>query len=95
MRNLTAKQVEILTLVIKMNPDGSFLDIDQLAEGLGATATYGGKAPTRHALKFSIRYLVGHGLIEKKDTALRRGAQRRILAPTMQGLAEYKALRAP
>ena len=30
MRNLSAKQTEILATVIRMNPDGTFVDLDQL-----------------------------------------------------------------
>jgi hypothetical protein len=95
MRSLTSKQIAILTAVVKMNTDGSFLDFDQLVEALGKTEVYEYKAPSKDALAFSIRYMIGHGLIEKKDTERRRGAERRIIAPTMLGYAEYKELQNP
>lgn len=86
MRNLSAKQAEILTLIVRMNTDGTFLDLDQLIEKLSYN-------PTKEALQFSIRHLVSRGLIEKKEPELRRNAKRRILAPTMHGYAEYRDLR--
>mgnify|MGYP000268186670 CR=1 FL=1 len=85
MRNLSSKQTEILTHVIRMNPDGSFIDLDQLLERLSYK-------PTKDALQFSIRHLVGRGLIEKKATELRRGAQRRVFSPTVAGYEEYRGI---
>lgn len=85
MRNLSAKQTEILATVIRMNPDGTFVDLDQLLERL----TY---KPTKDALQFSIRHMVSRGLIEKRETELRRGAQRRVFAPTIAGYEEYRGL---
>lgn len=85
MRGLTAKQAEILKLVIKGNPDGSFLDLDQLLDRLSYK-------PSKQALQFSLRFMVERGLIEKKPTELRRGAKRRVLAGTADGYAEYREM---
>lgn len=85
MRGLTQKQSEILKLVIKGNPDGTFLDLDQLLDRLSYK-------PTKQALQFSIRYMIDKGLIEKKPTEHRRGAKRRLIAGTADGYAEYREL---
>lgn len=85
MRSLSQKQAEILTLVIKGNPDGTFLDLDQLLDRLSYK-------PTKQALQFSIRYLIDRGLVEKKPTEFRRNAQRRLIAGTSEGYAEYREL---
>lgn len=86
MKNLTAKQVEILTVIVKCNTDGSFLDLDQLRDKLSYS-------PQKAAMQFSVRYMIAHGLIEKKPREVRRGASRRILAATSVGYAEYRELR--
>jgi hypothetical protein len=85
MRHLSAKQAEILTQIVRLNADGSFLDLDQLLDRL----TY---KPKKEALQFSIRHLIARGLIEKKPVELRRGAKRRIIAPTIYGYEEYRDL---
>lgn len=85
MRELTDKQAEILKHVVKGNPDGSFVDLDQLLDRLSYK-------PSKDALHFSLRFMVNRGLIEKKDTELRRGAKRRVVAPTHQGYLEYRSL---
>lgn len=72
---MTNKQIAIMQALIRGNPDGSFLDLDELLTAL----TY---ETTKQSLQFSIRALVKHGLIEKKGLELRRGHQRRVLAPT-------------
>jgi hypothetical protein len=83
MRSLSAKQQEILKLIVRGNPDGSFIDLDELLDRLSYK-------PTKDALQFSIRHLVKRELIEKKPTELRRNAKRRVFAPTMHGYAEYR-----
>jgi hypothetical protein len=85
MRGLTDKQAEILKTVCRCNPDGTFLDLDQLLDRL----TY---KPTKEALQFSLRFLINRGLIEKKPVELRRGAKRRVIAGTADGYAEYRDL---
>jgi len=85
LRSLTPKQMEILKTVVRANPDGTFVDLDQLCERLSYK-------PTKEALQFSIRFLIGRGLIDKKDREVRRGAKRRVLAATGQGYAEYREL---
>lgn len=83
MRNLSAKQTEILTVIVRMNPDGTFVDLDQLIERLSYK-------PSKEAIQFSLRHLIGRELIEKKPVELRRGAQRRVFSPTIHGYAEYR-----
>lgn len=83
MRVMSAKQREVLTCVVRANPDGTWLDLDQLLDKL----TY---APTKPALQFTVRQLIERGFIEKKPEEFRRGYERRVLAPTMKG---YEVLR--
>ena len=78
--HLTAKQYEALHLIIKRNPDGTLLDIDQLKDRL----TY---KPTKAALQFTIRSLVKHKLIEKDNPVKRRAARRVVYRPTALGFA--------
>ncbi len=74
-RSLSPKQWEILSHLLRGNPDGTWLDFDQLLE----RCSY---KPSKESMHFSLRALVNRGLIEKKPTEIRRGANRRILAPT-------------
>jgi predicted transcriptional regulator len=73
--NLTDKQIALIDTIMKGNPDGTWLDLDQVLERLPYTTT-------KDSLQFSLRILIGKGLIEKKARESRRGQQRRILAPT-------------
>ena len=74
-RTLSKKQWEIMRHIMRANPDGSWLDLDQLVD----RCSY---APSKQSMQFSIRALVNRGLIEKKDAESRRGQMRRVLAPT-------------
>lgn len=85
MRGLSEKQAEILKHIVRMNADGSFIDLDQLLERLSYK-------PSKDALQFSIRHLVGRNLIEKKPVEYRRGAKRRLFAPTALGYEEYRGV---
>lgn len=74
----TAKQREIMCALIKGNPDGTFLDIDQLLEVISYETT-------KQSMQFSIRALVKHGMIDKTEGEYRRSRIRTVLVPT--GLA--------
>lgn len=80
---LTSKQMLILNVILRGNEDGSFVDMDQLVEGLPYETT-------KQSLQYSIRHLANRGLAEKRGREKRRGRSRLILAPT--ALA-YAALR--
>lgn len=84
--NLTPKQQEVLTLLDAGNPDGTHLDLDQLLERLSYR-------PTKAAVQFTVRSLVGHGLIFKQGQEVRRDRMRVILAPTVLGQHYAKALK--
>lgn len=75
--NLTQKQKAILALIVKANPDGP-IDLDQLIERLPYTTS-------KESMHFSIRALVGKGLIVKGATELRRGRSRRLIEVTPLG----------
>lgn len=73
--NLTRKQVMIVDTILKGNPDGTWLDIDQLIENLPYETS-------KDSMHFSLRALIAKGLVEKKNLEHRRGQDRRIIAPT-------------
>lgn len=87
MKSLSPKQVEIIKVLGRANPDGSFCDFDQLLERLSYK-------PTKDSAHFSIRALEKRGLVEKKPRESRRGQSRRILALTIAGFTELKLIRA-
>lgn len=74
-RSLSNKQWAIMDCIIRANPDGTWVDLDEMLERL----EYG---PSKQSMHFSLRALVNRGLVEKKPTELRRGQNRRVLAPT-------------
>lgn len=82
-RPLSAKQWEIMEVILKGNPDGTWVDLDQLIDRL----TY---APKKQSIHFSTRSLVSRGLIEKKPVEHRRGQVRSILAPTSLGYEQCR-----
>lgn len=71
----TDKQVILLTTILKGNDDGSFLDLDQLLEALPYETS-------KASLHFSLRALIKHGMIEKREREKRRLRMRRVIAPT-------------
>jgi DNA-binding MarR family transcriptional regulator len=75
---LTNKQLALINLLAKRNPDGSALDLDQISEGLPYK-------PSKQSLQFSIRALVTHGLIEKAPSEKRRGRMRCLIVLTRAG----------
>lgn len=86
MKYTTKKQIEVLKIIIKANPDGSLVDLDQVLERV----TY---SPTKFAIQFTIRQLIKKGYIEKREPVVRRGSLRVIYNPTMQGLALITSLK--
>lgn len=75
MTDLTPKQKQIVDTIIRANPDGTWLDFDQLIAKLPYSTT-------KASMHFSLRALIAKGVVEKKGLELRRGQERRILAPT-------------
>ncbi|NQZ53230.1 MAG: hypothetical protein HRT93_03140 [Piscirickettsiaceae bacterium] len=80
---LTTKQGQLMSAIVRANPDGSFLDTDQLVMALPYETT-------KQSLHFSTRSLIKKGLIEKKGTEVRRGRSRQVIAPTVSGMALMK-----
>ena len=77
---LTAKQRQILTVLIDANRDDggnfeSWCDIDQLLDRLPYDTS-------KQSMQFSIRALINKKLVVKGDTELARGRKRRQLIPT-------------
>ncbi len=83
---LTHKQQQVLLAIEAGNPDGSVVDLDQVIERVDYK-------PTKAAIQFTIRALIGHGLIEKAGADVRRDRQRVLLAPTVLGMHFAKALK--
>lgn len=76
--HLTTKQIELVHLIGKRNPDGGAIDLDQLLERLSYK-------PTKQSLQFSIRALIARGLIRKDAPEKRRGRTRTLLSLTSEG----------
>tara|TARA_B100000749_G_C18428031_1_gene466640 strand:+ start:1067 stop:1360 length:294 start_codon:yes stop_codon:yes gene_type:complete len=80
------KQTEIMKVIVKGNPDGSFVDIDQILERLSYTTT-------KPSLGFSLRSLVNKGLITRDEKLRKRdGHRRRVIKPTILGYELTKQL---
>lgn len=77
--HLTTKQIELLRVIGAGNEDGSATDLDEILERVRYETT-------KQSLQFSIRALIGHGLIEKKGVEKRRGRQRQVIGATALGL---------
>tara|TARA_R110000851_G_C13102760_1_gene569267 strand:- start:49347 stop:49604 length:258 start_codon:yes stop_codon:yes gene_type:complete len=73
--NMTEKQTQIMSVVVKANPDGSFVDIDQVLERIPYETT-------KESMQFSVRALIKNQLITRGDKTKRRGRSRTLLAPT-------------
>ena len=79
------KQYEIMQLIVKCNPDGSFCDVDQIMSRLSYS-------PKKPSFAFSLRCLENKGLIERvQKLRLRDGSKRRVWKPTMLGYKLTKA----
>lgn len=77
--NFTTKQLEILKVIYTANPDKTQVDLDQLLERLSYQ-------PSKASIQFSIRALVGKGLIKRVGTEKRRGSRRVLFAMEPLGL---------
>lgn len=78
---LTKKQREIMRVIVKYNPDGSFVSIHELISRLPWETT-------EHSMRFSIRALERRGFIEKRrlfETGCRVG-----YAPTYDGMVAIR-----
>lgn len=87
--NMTSKQMILLGIIVTGNgkdASGRFIpcDLDQIIE----RAPY---KPTKDSIQFTIRNLVGKGLIEKIGTENRRDRRRVLIAPTDLGKRLYIA----
>ena len=83
--SMTTKQLYIMSVVTRGNPDGSFVDQAQLMERLPYIVT-------ERALQFSVRYLVQKGLLSKSGLEKRRGRNRLLLVATTEGYSATRRL---
>ncbi len=74
---------DVLFLIIKANPDGSFVDLDQILLGIPAKRS-------KQSMQFTIRSLVERGLIVKKNRETRRDRSRVTYAATLAGYQAAK-----
>lgn len=82
--HLTAKQLDQLRVIVAGNDDSTHADLDQILDRLRYHTS-------KASFQFSLRTLVGRGLVEKLPLEYRRGAQRRPIRPTEAGV--YAATR--
>src|SRR4051812_5294646 len=75
---LSAKQTNLLQLIVAGNPEGKLVDLDQLMERAE-------HKPSKAAIQFSIRTLIAHELIEKAGTEKRRERMRVLFKATELG----------
>lgn len=81
--HLTTKQLQIMSVVLKGNEDGSFVDLDEILDRLPYETT-------KQSIQFSIRALIRKGLLMKHPREKRRGRCRVILSSTELG---YRVMR--
>lgn len=84
----TTKQHQIMATILKGNPDGTFMDIDQLVDALPYETT-------KQSLQFSIRALVKHEMVEKVEQECRRSRMRVLISPTGLAYSTFGASAAP
>lgn len=65
---LTQKQIQLLGIIKKANPDGTNVDMNELIDRTDYK-------PSKASMQFSIRALIAKELIEKCDISKRRGRQ--------------------
>ena len=76
---MSPKQVLILKALVKRNPDGTLLDIQQLMEAAAP-------GRSRGAMICSLRHLATHGLIIEEAFETRRKRRMRTYAVTQAGM---------
>jgi DNA-binding MarR family transcriptional regulator len=86
--NITTKQLEVLRVIVKGNPDDSLTDMDQVLECIKYVAT-------KEAMQFTIRSLIKRELILKAGSESRRGRRRVLYEATELGQHYGRALLAP
>ena len=72
----TPIQIEVMDHIIKGNPDGSFLDIDQLVPLCS-------HKPDKPAMRSTIRFLMKYDMVTRSYEH-RRGARRLVITPTLK-----------
>lgn len=82
--HLTTKQLELMRVICGADD----IDLDEILERLGYETS-------KASLQFSIRALVGHGLIKKRGVEKRRGRQRQVIEPTEKGITLCRPVSLP
>lgn len=76
---VTLKQIAVLKALVKRNPDGSYLDVQELIKA-AAPGT------SRGAMICSLRHMHMHGLVREDELVTRRGRRVRTYAATQKGV---------
>jgi hypothetical protein len=76
---VTPKQIAILRELVKRNPDGSYLDVQELIQRCAP-------GTTRGAMICSLRHMAMHDLVREDELVTRRGRRVRTYAATQKGV---------
>ena len=76
----TAKQIELLDIIKRGNPDKSPVSVYDILDRISYTAK-------RDAILHSIRILVENGFVERRDLVKREGKAVRVFVITTKGFA--------
>jgi len=67
-----------MSVIIKGNEDGSFVDMDELLERIAYKTT-------KQSVQFSLRALINRNMINKQEREKRRGRRRAVFSATRMG----------
>jgi predicted transcriptional regulator len=81
--NLTEHQRDVLEILFRANPDGSFVDMDQLLERTK-------NRTSKESMQFTLRSLIAKQLIMKHPRVRRRNRSRIVYSPTTEAYARLR-----
>lgn len=79
---MTNRQLQVMTLLCRGNPDGSVLDIDQLLESL---VVHYGWVTSKASMHCTLRPMLEEGYVIRDGKEIRRSRSRSLLKPTDLG----------
>lgn len=81
--NLTDHQRNVLEIIFRGNPDGTFVDIDQILERVA-------RRTSKPSLQFTLRSLIEKHLVMKQIRERRRSRCRTVYSPTAESYATLR-----
>jgi predicted transcriptional regulator len=81
--HLTDHQRDVLEVIFRGNPDGTFVDMDQILERID-------RRTTKQSMQFTLRSLVEKGLIMKHNRERRRLRSRIVYSPTAESYTRLR-----